>query len=124
MKDHYLLRVFHENGHWGNSQRQCGHLQSNKTQYLDRYDDFEVQFEAGKSPSPIKEVIFWNRIYKMQNGRKPVMPLRIEKWVAGEYEVINFSPAFFKIVNWVLCRLPKKLIRYRYRWQYNRFFGM
>lgn len=116
MNNKYTLRVFHPEGHYRTTK--CySHLPSDYA--IDTgYDIFEAKGD------PIEEVVYWNRIYKMQNGRDPVMPQRIEKWEYGQFNVIKFNPYFFKITNWVLRHLPKFVRRYRKNWKYVRFFGM
>lgn len=114
----YTLRVFHPDGHYKN-RRNYNHLQSDYDGDT-CYDHFEVK----NNRNPIKEIIYWNRIYKMQNGRLPVMPQRIEKWECGECTVIPFNPLVFKITNWILTKLPKSIRIYRRNWNYVKFFGM
>ena len=116
MNNKYTLKVFHPEGHY-HTNRGHSHLISGYD--IDTgYDSFEAEC------SPIAEVVYWNRIYKMQNGRDPVMPQRIEKWEAGQFTVVKFNPYFFKITNWVLRHLPKSVRRYRKNWNHVRFFGM
>ena len=116
MNNKYSLRVFHSDGYYDNTSRHH-HLQSDYDEPT-RYDFFE------SSGNPLKEVVYWNRIYRMQNGRDPVLPQRIEKWQYGQFTVVKFNPYFFKITNWILKRLPTKIRRYRRNWRYVRFFGM
>mgnify|MGYP007090098786 CR=1 FL=1 len=116
ISNRYSLRVFHPDGHWKTG---ISHNQLKSGCNLVAYDRFEVH-----GGNPLCEVVFWNRIYKMQNGRQPVIPQRIEKWVAGEYQVVKFNPWFFKITNFILTKLPKSIRRYRRNWNYVRFFGM
>lgn len=116
MRDRYLLKVFHPDGHYRTS-RTYNHLTSGYDTDTG-YDTFEAY------GNPLAEVVYWNRIYKMQNGRKPVMPERIEKWVCGQYTEVKFNPLFFKITNFVLTILPKSIRRYRRNWNYVRLFGM
>ena len=118
MNNRYTLRVFHKDGHY-NLDREYNHLRSDYNQST-RYDDFEVI----SNHHPIAEVIYYNRIYKMQNDRKPVVPLRIEKWKYGQYTIIKFNPWIFRIANWILTHLPKSIRQYRKNWNYVRFFGM
>lgn len=117
MNNRYTLRVFHKDGYYNND-REYRHLCSdyNKSTH---YDDFEV---IGNY-HPIAEVIYWNRIYKMQNSAKPIIPLRIEKWEFGEWSEIKFNPWVFKIVNLILICLPKSIRQYRRNWKYVRLFG-
>ena len=111
MNNKYTLKVFHPEGHFGT----YSHLTSG---YGTGYDIFEA------NGNPLAEVVYWNRIYKMQNGRKPVMPERIEKWECGKGTEVKFNPLFFKITNFILTILPKSIRRYRRNWNYVRFFGM
>ena len=116
MKNKYTLKVFHPDGHYRTT-RSYNHLTSGYDTDTG-YDKFEAEL------NPLCEVVHWNRIYKMQNGRKPVMPERIEKWECGQYTVVKFYPWFFKITNFVLTILPKPIRRYRHGWNYVRIFGM
>jgi hypothetical protein len=116
MKNKYTLKVFHPEGHYRTT-RGYSHLTSDYD--IDTgYDSFEAEC------SPIAEVVYWNRIYKMQNGQDPVMPQRIEKWESGQFTVVKFNPYFFKVANWILKLLPTSIRRYRRNWNYVRFFGM
>ena len=119
MKTAYSLRVFHPDGHYDNARYDSNHLKSNYSEPT-RYDFFDVQSDS----NPITEVVYWNRIYRMQNGRMPVVPQRIEKWECGKCTVVKFNPAFFKATNLVLEHLPKSIRRYRKNWNYVRLFGM
>jgi len=118
MKNRYTIKVFHIDGHYRTG-RTYHHLTSGYDEDTG-YDSFEVSGDHHL----LAEVVYWNRIYKMQNGRKPVMPQRIEKWECGRCTVIKFNPLFFKITNFILNILPKRVRRYRRDWNYVRVFGM
>jgi hypothetical protein len=117
MNTRYTLRVFHADGHYYQD-RNCNHLRSDYVGKNARYDTFDSE------RNPITEIVYWNRIYKMQNGRDPVMPQRIEMWKAGTFTVVDFNPWFFKATNFILKCLPKSIRRYRKNFKYVRFFGM
>jgi len=117
MNNKYSLKVFHPEGHYRNTRGFSRRLTSDYDTDTG-YDSFEAKL------NPLCEVVYWNRIYKMHNGRKPVIPQRIEKWECGQYTVVKFNPWFFKITNFVLTILPKSIRRYRRNWNYVRFFGM
>lgn len=114
----YGLRVYHPDGYYRTS-RQYNHLTSGYAPNPDTgYDYFEAH------GNPLAEVVYWNRIYRMQNGRKPVMPERIEKWECGQCVEVKFNPLFFEVTNFILTILPKSIRRYRRNWNYVRVFGM
>lgn len=113
-----LLRIFHPDGHYKTA-RHYNHLQSDYDVNTN-YDHFVVNDDCNS----IKEIVYWNRIYKMQNGKPPVIPQRIEKWDCGTCTVIPFNPLIFKITNFILTKLPKYIRLYRRNWNYVRFFGM
>lgn len=105
------LWVFHANGHYDNSRR-CGN------QWIEVDVEGEQRFDMFQMnhTSIHKEIIHWNRVYVMQNGRQPIVPERILHWDCGVCKEIKFNKTVIKLVNVLLRVLPKKYRRRNKRW--------
>lgn len=93
----------------------------------DRFDKISILHNSKEKEdyrldrfSVFREVIHWLRIYRMQNDRKAIIPNKIVVYECGKPMELQFNRKTFRVIVWILNKLPKKLLKYE---QFKRFYG-
>jgi|GEM_PF-3936425 len=102
------IYVYHEDGHYAErsfSRRSYDTLTA-------RYDRFQGWV------SPYRDIVYWNRVYRIGNNRPTVVPDHIVVWKQGDATEYKYNKVVMSFVNKILSWIPRKWAVRHKRWRW------